>query len=216
LRRASHETADPCSTGHSDCSRRLHRIDPDEFDPRSNRFGSRETSRVQVKVWRLAAHIPNDVDDVGVIQTEAIEHAYRTNRERLWRALLAYTGEPEAASDALAETVARALASPTEIGDAAAWLWRVAFRVATADLRSKRSSVERPEGSYELSEDVVNVLLALKHLTPKQRSTFVLFYLDDRPTEEIGRLLGLSASTVSVHLHRARKRLRSILEVDDA
>jgi RNA polymerase sigma-70 factor (ECF subfamily) len=156
------------------------------------------------------------VDDVRVNQAEAIEHAYRTNRERLWRALLAYTGEPEAASDALAETVARALASPTEIDDADAWLWRVAFRVATADLRAAKPSFSPQEDSYEPGEDVLNVLLALKHLSPRQRSTFVLFYLDDRPTEEIGRVLGMSPTTVAVHLHRARRRLRTILEVDDA
>jgi RNA polymerase sigma-70 factor (ECF subfamily) len=156
------------------------------------------------------------VDDVRVTQTEAIEHAYRTDGERLWRALLAYTGDPEAASDALAETLARALASSTSIDDPAAWIWKVAFRVATAELRSPREPVAEREGSYELGEDVLSVLLALRHLTPNQRSTFVLFYLDDRPTEEIAQLLGMSSSTVSVHLHRARKKLRSILETDDA
>ena len=50
---------------------------------------------------------------------------------------------------------------------------------------------------YELGEEVLDVLLALKRLTPKQRATVVLFYLDDRPTEEIGRVLGMSATTVS-------------------
>jgi RNA polymerase sigma-70 factor (ECF subfamily) len=156
------------------------------------------------------------VDDVRVIQAEAIEHAYRTNGERLWRALFAYAGDPEVASDALAETLARALASPTSIDDAAAWLWRVAFRVATAELRATRKPDPEREGSYELDEAVLDVLLGLKRLTSRQRATFVLCYLDDRPTEEIADVLGMSTATVSVHLHRARRRLRSILEVDDA
>jgi RNA polymerase sigma-70 factor (ECF subfamily) len=156
------------------------------------------------------------VDDVRVIQAETIEHAYRTNRDRLWKALLAYTGDPEIASDALAETVARALASRTSIDDAAAWLWRVGFRVATAELKAARKPDPEREPSYELDEEVLDVLIALNRLTSRQRATFVLFYLDDRPTEEIAIVLGLSAATVSVHLHRARRRLRSILEADDA
>jgi RNA polymerase sigma-70 factor (ECF subfamily) len=161
-------------------------------------------------------HIHRDVDELQVTQVEAIEHAYRTDGEKLWRALLAYTGDPETASEALAETLARAIASPTRIDDPSAWLWRVAFRVATAEIKRAQRSVTEPDNAYEMGEAILDVMLALKRLTPKQRATFVLFYLDDETTEEIGRLLGMSTSTVSVHLHRARRRLRSILEVDDA
>jgi RNA polymerase sigma-70 factor (ECF subfamily) len=59
-------------------------------------------------------------------------------------------------------------------------------------------------------------MLALKRLPPKQRAVFVLFYLEDRPTTEIADLLGVAPATVSVHLHRARRKLRTILGDDDA
>jgi len=183
---------------------------------RGGRHPSADSGCGDVKEIDTSGHILSDVDDVRVNQAEAIEHAYRTNGDRLWRALLAYAGDPELASDSLAETLARALASSTSIDDAAAWLWRVGFRVATAELKAARKPDPEQEATYELDEEVLGVLIALNRLTDRQRATFVLFYLDDRPTEEIATVLGMSSSTVSVHLHRARRRLRAILEADDA
>ncbi len=59
-------------------------------------------------------------------------------------------------------------------------------------------------------------MIALKRLSMNRRAVFVLFYLEDRPTKAIADLLGMSAATVSVHLHRARRRLRTVLGgVDD-
>jgi RNA polymerase sigma factor (sigma-70 family) len=156
------------------------------------------------------------VDDVRVMRAEAIERVYRETGERLWWALRAYTGDREMASDALAETLARALASSTPIDDPTAWVWRVAFRVATEELRNAPTNAVQDASSYEVDHEVLDVILALERLTPRQRASFILFYLDDRPTKEIAKLLGTSVATVSVHLHRARRRLRSILEDDDA
>lgn len=39
-----------------------------------------------------------------------IERLYREESERLWRAVLAYSGRPEIAADAVAEAFAQALA----------------------------------------------------------------------------------------------------------
>jgi RNA polymerase sigma-70 factor (ECF subfamily) len=69
--------------------------------------------------------------------------------------------------------------------------------------------------TYEIDERAAAVMLALGQLTHRQRAVVVLFYLDDRPTKQIGELLGISTATVSVHLHQARRRLRSILGDDD-
>jgi RNA polymerase sigma factor (sigma-70 family) len=156
------------------------------------------------------------VDDVQVTRAEEIEHVYRETGKRLWWALLAFTADREMASDALAEAFARAIAATATIDDPAAWVWRVAFRVATADLRKAKKDQSQPEPVYEMDHEALDVMLALRRLSPRQRSVFVLFYLDDRPTNQIAELLGMSPATVSVHLHRARRRLRSILEEDDA
>ncbi len=150
-----------------------------------------------------------------VTEASDIERVYREAGERLWWALLAYTGDREIASDAAAEAFARALKATDEIRDPAAWVWRVAFRVATSELRANRRRVEHPETAYEMDAGAMAVILALDELSRRQRAVFVLFYLDDRPTKQSAELLDIGVATGSAHLHRARQRLRSIMEDDD-
>jgi RNA polymerase sigma-70 factor (ECF subfamily) len=52
---------------------------------------------------------------------------------------------------------------------------------------------------------------ALATLPAMQRAVVALFYLEDRPMEEVADLLGCSTSTGFVHLHRARHRLAALL-----
>ena len=86
-----------------------------------------------------------------------LERLYREQGKRLWWALLAYSGDPEIASDASSEAFARALSSSGSIRDPAAWVWRVAFRVATAELKGTRHPVQG-ELSYEIDERAGEVL----------------------------------------------------------
>lgn len=151
-----------------------------------------------------------------VTQTSDLEQTYRETGDRLWWALVAYTGDREIASDATAEAFARALTTVETIRDPAAWVWRVAFRVATAELRNARRQVAGDDHSYDLDERALGVMVALERLSPNQRAVFVLFYLEDKPAKDIAGLLDMSPATVSVHLHRARRRLREIIGDDDA
>ena len=48
-------------------------------------------------------------------------------------------------------------------------------------------------------------------LSPRQRAAVALYYLDDRPVDEIAHLMGVSTSTVKQHLHRARAELALVL-----
>jgi RNA polymerase sigma-70 factor (ECF subfamily) len=57
----------------------------------------------------------------------------------------------------------------------------------------------------------------VRELPPRQRAVVALFYLEDRPMDQIAELLGCSESTGWVHLHRARRTLAERLgeEVTD-
>ena len=156
------------------------------------------------------------MSDVRVTKASEFEDLYREAGDRLWWALLAYTGDREIASDAVAEAFARGLGAAKSIRDPAAWVWRVAFRVATAHLRERERMSMEPKTSYEMDQQALGVVVALRQLTRRQRAVFVLFYLDDQSTSQIGELLGMAPATVSVHLHRARRQLRAILGDDDA
>jgi RNA polymerase sigma-70 factor (ECF subfamily) len=135
----------------------------------------------------------------------------------LWRALVAYTADPEVASDALAEAFAQALARGDAVERPASWVWTAAFRIAAGQLKARaRSGVGAPrEPTYELPDPIQDVVAALARLSPKQRMAIVLHDYADRPTDEVAWALGSSRATVHVHLSKGRRRLREILGGDD-
>jgi len=74
-----------------------------------------------------------------------LERLYRDRGDRLWRAVLAYSGDPEVASDAVAEAFAQALRRGDAIRDLEAWLWRATFRIAAGDLADRRRRATPPD-----------------------------------------------------------------------
>ena len=101
-----------------------------------------------------------------------------------------------------------------------AWVHQVAVRAAIRRAtREKVVPVAEPV-DRAITDQVpdVDLVNAIGLLAPKQRAAVVLFYLEDRPVEEIARVMGTSTSTVKQHLHRARARLAEALKeeaVDD-
>lgn len=148
---------------------------------------------------------------------ELIEQVYRQHAARLWRALVAYSGDPEVASDAVAEAFAQALRRGGAVRDAEHWVWKVAFRVAAGELNDrKRRTAQIEESSYELPEEAIVMVSLLRRLPPKQRAAVVLHYFADLPNAMIAEVLGVTTATVRVHLSQGRKRLHHLLEDDDA
>jgi RNA polymerase sigma-70 factor (ECF subfamily) len=86
---------------------------------------------VKVRVERAPA---------GVSRSDEIERLYRERGDRIWRALLAFAGDPEVASDAVAEAFAQVLRRGDEVRDPERWVWRAAFRIAAGELKERRKS----------------------------------------------------------------------------
>ena len=145
-----------------------------------------------------------------------LEVVYREHGARLWRAVLLATGSREVADDAVAEAFAQALRRGRAVRDPAAWVRRAAFRIAAGELKERgRAAQPLGEPSYDLPEPAADVTAALRQLPAQQRAAMVLHYYADRPIREIAETLGTSASTVAVHLHRGRNRLRALLGDDE-
>jgi RNA polymerase sigma factor (sigma-70 family) len=143
----------------------------------------------------------------------AIERLYREEGPKLWRALMSFSGDRSIADEALAEAFAQLLGRGSEVRSPSAWVWRSAFRIAAGELR--RRGMASPSGdseSYELADPLPEVLAALAALPPNQRAVVVLHDYADRPTTEIADSLGITRSTVRVHLSQARRKLRKTLE----
>ena len=150
---------------------------------------------------------------------DRVEEAYRAMHPRLWRSLLAYTGDAELASDAEAEAFAQVLRRGDAIDDVAAWVWRSAFRIASGLLAVRASSTDPPpvDGAVPSAGSVAEFLAMLTDLSPQQRACVALRYVGKYTSAEIGELLGTSAGTVRVQLNRAHASLRrSITEAEHA
>jgi RNA polymerase sigma-70 factor (ECF subfamily) len=60
-------------------------------------------------------------------------------------------------------------------------------------------------------EQVAQVWKAVKHLSERQRTVFLLRYVEERELSEIAQATGLSEGTVKAHLSRALGRVRAEL-----
>ncbi|MEY2399988.1 MAG: polymerase sigma-70 factor, subfamily [Ilumatobacteraceae bacterium] len=148
---------------------------------------------------------------------DRVETVYRAVHPRLWRSLLSYTGDVEMASDAEAEAFAQVLQRGDAVEDVAAWVWRSAFRIATGLLaaRSRPNDVRPADGSTPPTDSVAEFLDLLAELSPQQRACVALRYVGAYTSPEIGELLGTSAGTVRVQLHRAHATLRHTIKEDE-
>jgi RNA polymerase sigma-70 factor, ECF subfamily len=154
----------------------------------------------------------------GVSRSEEIERLYRERGDRIWRGLLAFSGDPEVASDAVAEAFAQVLRRGDEVRDPERWIWRAAFRIAAGELKERRrSGVAMETGSYEMEEPARDLVVALGALSERQRVSVVLHDAAGYPAREVARIVGSTEAAVRVHLMRGRRRLRELLrEEDDA
>jgi len=58
---------------------------------------------------------------------DGVERVWREDGPRLWRSLVAFGGDPELASDAMAEAFAQALGRGSAIESPDRWVWRAAL-----------------------------------------------------------------------------------------
>ncbi len=143
-----------------------------------------------------------------------VEAVYRADAERLWHAVLAWAGDPEIASDAVAEAYAQVIRRGDSVRDPAAWTWRAAFRIAAGAMKSRPSTIDTDRADLGVHVDRYadpDLLAALQRLPDGQRAAVVLFYLADLPIGQIANRLGSNSIAVRANLSRGRRRLRELL-----
>ncbi len=112
-------------------------------------------------------------------------------------------------------------------GDAAftTWLYRITYNATIDHLRARqRMQAAEPSqilklidgpGSTTPESDLIDAELwdQVRALPPQQRDTVLLVYAQELSHGEAALILGCSEKTVSWHLHEARKKLKTTLEV---
>lgn len=160
-------------------------------------------------------HELSDERSVGAVGPADFDALYREEGPGVYRTIYAFTGgRPDVAEEATAEAFARAIAQGATLRDPLAWIYRVAFRVATDEVRRDRRRGEPVEGIAPPPE-LIGLVDALRRLTPNQRAAVVLRHLLGLDVSEVAARMGVAAPTVRVHLHRARGRLRELLGTEE-
>ena len=144
---------------------------------------------------------------------EGVEAVYRADAQRLWRAIYAFAGDAEIASDAVAEAFAQVLNRGAAVRDPAAWIWRTAFRISAGSLKARAPGDRLPAAPVEHVDRYgdPDLLAALRQLPEAQRVAVILFYYADLPIRDIAARLGTNNLAVRANLSRGRARLRQLL-----
>lgn len=144
---------------------------------------------------------------------EQVEMLYRLDGDRLWRSIFGLSASRTIADDAVAEAFAQLLRRGDAVRDPRAWVWRTAYRLALGLLSERNRTVNEvlDDLAYEAPEPALDLVAALRELSPAQRSAVIFVDFAGYRARETADLIGSSEAAVRVHLMRGRRRLRARL-----
>lgn len=153
-----------------------------------------------------------DIAVAAFESNQGVEAVYRADAQRLWRAIFAFAGDPEIASDAVAEAYVQLLHRGAAVRDPAAWTWRTAFQIAGGALKAGRAVGGAAVADHHVDSYAdPDLLAALRQLPDAQRAAVILFYYGDLSIRDIAARMGTNSLAVRANLSRGRRRLRHLL-----
>ncbi len=162
----------------------------------------------------------------------AVEAVYQLYGDRLYRYLLARTGDPDTAADLSTELFVRMIQHigrfrPDQRRPAASfsgWLYRIAANLLTDHYRSRSRSpvalsddlpapgrASDPQRLAEQHEAAADLSVALDQLSEEQRLVIVGKFAEEMSNAEIAAWLGKSEGAVKSLQHRALRTLGRLL-----
>lgn len=151
-----------------------------------------------------------------------IEQLYRARYLGFRGGMTAITGSRELARDVVQEAFAQALRDREQFrgdGSLAAWIWRIAVRVAVDARRNgARPTVDELVAEAPVPESERDPILAeaLRRLSPRRRLVVFLRYFADLSYAEIAEVCEISEGTVAATLAHAHADLSRALETEGA
>ncbi|MBW2251735.1 MAG: sigma-70 family RNA polymerase sigma factor [Deltaproteobacteria bacterium] len=150
---------------------------------------------------------------------------YKKHREKLFGYLMRSTGDYYLSGDILQEAFTRYLEKYGEEGQNPALLYTIARNAVVDSHRKQRRdtplldeqepSANNPETDMMVREDFRRVLAAMQKLEPEERDTLSLVVSSGLPYREIARISGTSEANVKVRIHRARVKLKKMINTGD-
>ena len=157
------------------------------------------------------------------MENDILEQIYHRYARKVYLYLYALCHSHTLAEDLMQETFLKALSSMELSEDAVfPWLLRVAKNLYIDAWRRQKHHAEPKMEQQMIEEEVLSHLIqkeqnrrlyqAIQTLKEPEREAVVLYYFAGLSQAEIARQLEMSHGNVRVMLHRAKQRLRNLLD----
>lgn len=162
---------------------------------------------------------------------EAMRRLVDEHKERLYSFIARIVGHHQDAEEICQEAFLKAFSALRTFSTEfrfSTWLFTIGYRVCLNTMRRRKplsgdmdmSAFERadegPQARAVQSEEARvlkdAVWSAVEELTTAQRAAVMLYYRHEQSCQDIARVMQVPTATVKSHLHRARARLRDLLE----
>lgn len=161
----------------------------------------------------------------------AMEGLIRAHQDALYAFMLRMSGRPDVAEDIVQEAFVRVLKNLDRFDSRfrfSTWLFTIAKRLYVNSIQKHRPTYDSdvvgawkgtnntPGHDLARRETLDNarqmIDVALGQLGPQQREIVLLFHQQNWPITEIALYLNMPEGTIKSHLHRARKRMKCLIQ----
>lgn len=167
---------------------------------------------------------------------QAIEALIQAHQEALYAFMLRMSGRPDVAEDIVQEAFVRVLKNLDRFDSRfrfSTWLFTIAKRLYVNAMQKHKPTYDSdvvgdrqgagdhsPGRTIAREESIANLRgmidVALARLAPLQREIILLFHQQNWPITDIATYLEMPEGTVKSHLHRARRRMRHVIESSES
>ena len=126
------------------------------------------------------------------------------------------TGDEEMSKDLAQDTFVKAWLSIGSFRAAAkfsTWLYRIAYNTFYDDSRARKTFVDVETVKDHFIADTpdndfgMDFAQVLKILKADERTSMLLFYMEDQTIDKISKIMNCPAGTIKSHLHRGKEKL---------
>ncbi|TXF86297.1 RNA polymerase sigma factor [Neolewinella aurantiaca] len=178
--------------------------------------------------------MPNTTDraliaGIANCDAQALRELYNRHSSRVYNTALTYlqneTDAEEVSQDVFTK-VWRSAAGFKAESQVTTWLYRIAVNTSLTALKKKQRrgifgminpgqdppDFHHPEAKLEEREENKAIFSAIYRLPDRQKTAFVLSYVEELPRQQVADIMGLSLKAVEGLLMRAKKSLRNTIE----
>lgn len=154
----------------------------------------------------------------------AFEHLIKQHKDMVYSLCMNIIGNKTTAEDISQEVflkVFKKIKSFDFSSDFKTWLYRITYNKCIDEIRKQKrfrrfkGKLNKKEQEYSYQEDNSSkkvIMDSLESLNDKDRALLSMFYIQELHLREIEDILDVDSDVLKVRLHRARKRLQSIIE----